>query len=274
MLIALHDLFRCMSYPAEERINADILSADTIKSLLPADFSGDVFVKEVTKSTNADAACIAKEAAHGTVVIADAQTEGRGRLGKSFFAPRGGIYMSVILKLGLAFSDAVLVTTAASVAVCKAVEAVSDVQPKIKWVNDILVDEKKVCGISCEAVSSGDTVDSVILGIGVNFSSQDFPKELRETAGVLFTEPRVSRNELIAEILKNILSETEDLLSRKFINEYRKRSAVLGNPIRYLENNIWHDADAIGIDENGGLVILENGKEKILVSGEITLRIK
>ena len=274
MLIALHDLFRCMSYPAEERKNADILSADTIKSLLPADFSGDVFVKEVTKSTNADATCIAKEAVHGTVVIADAQTAGRGRLGKSFFAPRGGIYMSVILKLGLVFSDAVLVTTAASVAVCKAVEAISNLQPKIKWVNDILVDEKKVCGISCEAVSSGDTVDSVILGIGVNFSSQDFPEELRETAGVLFTEPTVSRNELIAEILKNILSETEDLLSRKFINEYRKRSAVLGKPIRYLENNIWHDADAVGIDENGGLVILENGKEKILVSGEITLRIK
>ena len=182
--------------------------------------------------------------------------------------------MSVILKLGLAFSDAVLVTTAASVAVCKAVEAISNLQPKIKWVNDILVDEKKVCGILCEAVSSGDTVDSVILGIGVNFSSQDFPEELRETAGVLFTEPTVSRNELIAEILKNILSETEDLLSREFINEYRKRSAVLGKPIRYLENNIWHDADAVGINENGGLVILENGKEKILVSGEITLRIK
>ena len=263
-----------MYYDAGDGFSVDILSADAIKSYLPAEFSGEIIVKEITKSTNIDAACITEDAPHGTTVIADAQTAGRGRLGKSFFAPRGGIYMSVILKLGLAFSDAVLVTTAASVAVCKAVEAISNLQPKIKWVNDILVDEKKVCGISCEAVSSGDTVDSVILGIGVNFSSQDFPEELRETAGVLFTEPTVSRNELIAEILKNILSETEDLLSRKFINEYRKRSAVLGKPIRYLENNIWHDADAVGIDENGGLVILENGKEKILVSGEITLRIK
>ena len=147
MLIALHDLFRCMSYPAEERKNAEILSADAIKSYLPAEFSGEIIVKEITKSTNIDAACITEDAPHGTTVIADAQTAGRGRLGKSFFAPRGGISMSVILKLGLVFSDAVLVTTAASVSVCKAIEAVSNVRPKIKWVNDILLDGKKICGI-------------------------------------------------------------------------------------------------------------------------------
>ena len=263
-----------MSNSAEGGKNADILSADAIKSSLPADFSGEIIVKEITESTNRDAACIAKEALHGTTVIADAQTEGRGRLGKSFFAPAGGIYMSVILKLGLAFSDAVLVTAAASVAVCKAIEAVSDVRPQIKWVNDILLDGRKICGISCEAVFSGETVDSVILGVGVNFSAQEFPEEISETAGVLFDEPPVSRNQLIAEILKNLLAETADLSSRKFIDDYRRRSAVPGNPIRYLENTVWHDAEAIGIDENGGLVILENGTEKTLVSGEITLRIQ
>lgn len=263
-----------MYYDAGEGFSVDILSADAIKSYLPADFFGDIVVKEITDSTNTDAARIAKDAPHGTVVIADAQTAGRGRLGKSFFAPKGGIYMSVILKLGLAFSDAVLVTTAASVSVCKAIEAVSDVQPQIKWVNDILLDGKKICGISCEAVSSCEMIDSVILGIGVNFSAQEFPEELRDTAGVLFEKPTVSRNQLIAEILKNILSDTKDLSSRNFIDEYRKRSAVLGKSIRYLENNVWSNAEAVGIDENGGLIILENEKRKTLVSGEITLRIK
>lgn len=263
-----------MSYDAGDGFSVDILSAEAIKSYLPADFFGDIVVKEITESTNVDAARIAKDAKHGTVVIANAQTAGRGRLGKSFFAPKGGIYMSVILKLGLAFSDAVLVTTAASVAVCKAIEAVSDIRPQIKWVNDILLDGKKICGISCEAVSSGEMIDSVILGIGVNFSAQNFPEELRDTAGVLFEKPTVSRNQLIAEILKNILSETKDLSSKKFIDDYRRRSAVLGKPIRYLENNVWSDAEAIGIDENGGLQIVENEKRKTLVSGEITLRIK
>ena len=90
----------------------------------------------------------------------------------------------------------------------------------------------------------------------------------------MFEKPTVSRNRLIAEILKNILSETKDLSSRKFIEDYRRRSAVLGKPIRYLENNVWYEAEAVGINENGGLIILENGKEKTLVSGEITLRIK
>lgn len=260
--------------PASEKKNTDILSADAIKSLLPADFSGDIIVLDVTESTNLDAAKIVKTAPHGTTILADAQTAGRGRLGRSFFAPSGGIYMSVILQLNLAFSDAVLITTAASVAVCKAVEAVSSVRPQIKWVNDILVDGKKVCGISCEAVSAGETIDAVILGIGINFSAQEFPKELQDTAGVLFSKPPVSRNVLTAEILKNLLEETKDLASRKFIEDYRMRSAVIGKPICYLEAGVWHDAEAVGIDENGGLVVLENGISKTLVSGEVTLRIK
>ena len=259
--------------PASEKKNTDILSADAIKSLLPADFSGDLIVLEVTESTNLDAAKIAKTAPHGTTILADAQTAGRGRLGRSFFAPSGGIYMSVVLRLNLAFSDAVLITTAASVAVCKAVEAVSSVRPQIKWVNDILVDGKKVCGISCEAVSSGGTVDAVILGIGINFSAQEFPKELQDTAGVLFSEPPVSRTVLTAEILKNLLAETRDLASRKFIEDYRMRSAVIGKPIRYLEAGRWYDAEAVGIDENGGLIVLENGVSKTLISGDVTLRI-
>ena len=258
---------------ASKSENTDILSADAVKNLLSADFSGEIIVKDVTDSTNADAARIAKTAPHGTVIIADAQTAGRGRLGKSFFAPKGGIYMSVILRLNLAFSDAVLVTTAAAVSVCKAVEAVSDVRPQIKWVNDLLVEGKKVCGISCEAVSAGEMIDAVILGIGINFSAQEFPEELQDTAGVLFVKPPVTRSVLIAEILKNLLAETEDLASRKFIEDYRTRSAVLGKPIRYLENGVWHEAEAVEIDENGGLVIAENGISKTLVSGEITLRI-
>ena len=91
---------------------------------------------------------------------------------------------------------------------------------------------------------------------------------------MLFSKPPVSRNVLTAEILKNLLEETKDLASRKFIEDYRMRSAVIGKPICYLEAGVWHDAEAVGIDENGGLVVLENGISKTLVSGEVTLRIK
>lgn len=251
------------------------ISANTIRSFMPSSFAGNIIIKDVTESTNTDAQKIAKSSSHGTTVIAKEQTSAHGRLGRKFFAPNGGVYMSIILKLDCVVSDAVLVTTAAAVAVCKAIESVSDEKPEIKWVNDILLNGKKVCGISCSTVVGIDGIDSVILGIGVNFSEQNFPEELKDTVCSLFTsEPKVSRNIFIAGILKNILSEVEEMKSRKYIDEYKKRSAVIGKEVRYLEAGVWHEAKAVDIDENGGLIVLESGKIRALVTGEITLRIR
>ncbi len=248
----------------------DVLSADAISSLLQSDFSGDIIVKDTTASTNDDAKDLLPSAKHGTVIIANVQTAARGRMGRSFFAPDGGVYMSIILKPSVEVADTVLVTSASAVAVCRAIEAISDLHPDIKWVNDILVGGKKVCGILCEAVPSSN---AIVVGIGINFCPQAFPAGVDSVAGYLFTKPPVSRNEFVAELLKELLAVIDSMASREYIAEYRRRSAVLGREIVYLENAMWHAAYAKDIDENGGLVVVEEKGQKVLMSGEISVRV-
>ncbi|MDO5845647.1 MAG: biotin--[acetyl-CoA-carboxylase] ligase, partial [Methanocorpusculum sp.] len=239
---------------------ADILSAGAIRAYLPADFSGDIILKETTGSTNTDAKALAVAgAAHGTVIFANEQTAGRGRLGRTFYSPAGsGIYLSIILKMQCPFADAVLATSAAAVAVCRTIETFADLRPQIKWVNDILLDGKKVCGIGCEAVSDFESgmIESVIVGVGVNFQTESFPEELRDRAGSVFSESApVSRNRFAAELINRILQTGSDMKDRGFIAEYKSRSAVLGRMITYTERGVTRSARAVDIDDTGGLVI-------------------
>lgn len=255
----------------------DILSVGAVRAYLPADYAGTIIVKEETESTNTDAKVLAVAGAeNGTVIIADKQTAGRGRLGRSFYSPaKSGIYLSIILKTQCPFADAVLATTAAAVAVCRTIETLSDLKPQIKWVNDILIDGKKVCGIACEAVSDFESgmVESVIAGIGINFKTETFPDEIKDIAGSLFKETApVSRSRFAAELILQMMRITKGLKNRTFIEEYKVHSAVLGKEITYIENHIPHTARAVDIDSAGGLVIDEGGKQRTLVSGEISVR--
>ncbi len=258
---------------------SDILSADRIRSLLNPKYAEiDIIVKKSTASTNTDAKGLAAAGAkHGTVIIADEQTAGHGRRGKAFYSPKGtGIYMSIIARPGICFSDAVLITTAAGVAVCKSIESVSTLEPKIKWVNDIFLDGKKVVGIGTEAVSDVEsgTIESVIVGVGLNFKTEEFPEILNNIAGPIFKKDfPLTRNEFIAILLNNLLEIFEDIPKNKFIDEYRSRSLLIGKDIVFVENNDWHTAKAIGIDESGGLIIEVKGKRRTLTSGEVSVRV-
>jgi len=258
---------------------SDILSADRIRSLLNPKYAEiDIIVKKSTASTNTDAKGLAAAGAkHGTVIIADEQTAGHGRRGKAFYSPKGtGIYLSIIARPGICFSDAVLITTAAGVAVCKSIESVSTLEPKIKWVNDIFLDGKKVVGIGTEAVSDVEsgTIESVIVGVGLNFKTEEFPDILNNIAGPIFKKDfPLTRNEFIAILLNNLLEIFEDIPKNKFIDEYRSRSLLIGKDIVFVENNDWHTAKAIGIDESGGLIIEVKGKRRTLTSGEVSVRV-
>lgn len=244
----------------------DILSSTEIRTYISPAFPGTIIVKPETASTNTDAKQLAAEKANPyTTVIAERQTAGRGRgEHRTFYSPQGtGIYLSILLPCT---SETLLkITPAIGVAVCQTIEAFTDVRPEIKWVNDILMRGKKVCGILCESIPG---TGMVVAGIGINFSTTEFPEELTAIAGPVFVNPAVTRNEFIGTLLNRIHTLDYD----RCIPEYRKRSCVIGESIRYLENNVWHDAVATDIDENGGLVILENNRKKVLVSGEITLR--
>jgi len=259
--------------------NSDVLSSEGIRSRLLEKYADtDVIVKTSTESTNIDAKVLAAAGAkHGTVILAEEQTAGRGRYGKSFYSPKGtGIYLSIIARLGLSFSDAVMITTAAGVAVCKTIEEVSDLEPRIKWVNDIFLNGKKICGIGTEAVSNieSGTVESVIVGVGINFKTSEFPEDLKQIAGPLFQKDfPLTRNAFAAVLINNLLEMFAALPEKSFIEEYRSRSLILGKEIMFLEKNLWYSAKAVGIDDKGGLVIETDGKIRTLTSGEVSIRI-
>lgn len=216
-----------------------------------------------------------------TVVVADSQTNGRGRKGRSFFSPEGaGLYMSMLLRPGLAFQDTLSITTMTAVAVAKAIERlVPDGElVDIKWVNDLFIHGKKICGILTETGQkfTDGVPDYVIVGIGINVGGLDFPEELAEIATSLEKEWGFLPSK--EELLNLILEEFEKLYVKlpdvTYMEAYRKRSMVIGKNIRVLSGDTSYEARAVGIDDRAGLIIeTANGRE-ILQSGEITIRVQ
>lgn len=249
----------------------DILNAALVQSKLRDDI--EVIYYPSIDSTNTQAKRLINEGKNNTMlIICDEQTAGRGRQGKSFYSPAlTGIYMSFVTHPMTALQNAVTATTAAAVAVCRAVERLTDKKPKIKWVNDVYLDGKKICGILTEAVSDFETqtVNSVIIGIGMNIKMIDFPDDV-ENASCLGANVR--RADLIAAIADELYrinnSEYND-----FIDYYRSHSMIIGEKINFIKNGMITPAAAIEIDEAGGLVVqLESGEKTTLRSGEISIR--
>ena len=165
---------------------------------------------ETLDSTNTYLKKLAAEgASEGTVVIANAQTAGRGRMGRSFASAQGlGVYMSLLLRPDCAASCAQSLTANTAAAVCMAIETVSGVKPEIKWVNDLYLKGKKICGILCESAVSGDKLDYAVIGIGLNVITrpEDFPEERRHTAGSIYSQTGliIERGKLISAILTEL----------------------------------------------------------------------
>ena len=207
--------------------------------------------------------------------LAEAQTAGRGRMGRSFFSPMDtGIYLSLLLRTDAALSDPITATTASAVAVRQANLSVTGISVGIKWVNDLYFRGKKVCGILAESFFLGDE-RYLIVGVGVNLSTAVFPEELTDIAGALLSEPTDLRDALVAEIalrLYRILTKTE---SKSFLEDYRANSIVLGKPMTYTQNGISREGVAEQIDEDGHLFVRHaDGTHALLSSGEISLRMK
>lgn len=251
--------------------NNDLISARSIKAYLTKDI--EVLYYPSIDSTNNCCKRLLADGKNGVfLVTADEQTAGRGRQGKSFYSPAlTGIYFSLVIRPQTSLQNAVTATTAAAVAVCRAIERLTDKKPKIKWVNDVYLDGKKICGILTEAITNFEdgTVDSVIIGIGINIKTVDFPNDI-ESAGSL--NARVSRSRLIAGIVNELIQISEDGY-RSFIDYYRSHSLVIGEKIKFIRDGKVTPATAVAIDEAGGLEVrLENGEHTILRSGEISIR--
>ena len=249
--------------------------------------SPQLHVYSLLDSTNQEAKRLAADGApHATVIVAEEQSAGRGRLGRSFFSPKGcGIYISLLLKpaeLGLSTSDLTLLTTAASVAVASAVEDVLEKKLQIKWVNDLYFHGKKVCGILTEGIASLETgtVDSVILGVGLNYKQppEGYPEDIASVATALLTsaeaEAHPCKNQLTAAVCCRLLSTLSSAADRRFLSAYKERSLLLGKPIRIIRGHSQQDAIALDIVENGGLLVRlsDDGSETVLTTGEVSIR--
>lgn len=253
--------------------DGNILNEAVIKARLKSRVEVEYY--EETDSTNNQAKRLINEGRNENLLVcAGMQTAGRGRQGKSFYSPEGsGIYMSLVIHPESSLQNAVTATTAAAVAVCRAIESLTDIKPQIKWVNDVYVDEKKICGILTEAVTDFEsgTVSSVIIGIGINITTADFPKDV-ENAGAL--NINISRSRLIAKVADELMQIALGDYNA-FIDYYRTHSMIIGRQITFFEKGTATTATALEIDETGGLIVkTEQGEIRTLRSGEITVRRK
>lgn len=227
----------------------------------------DVRYTEETGSTNADLLDDGS-AASGSVLIAGRQSAGRGRMRRAFASPEGGLYMSVLFR-DISAADAMQFTPRAAVAVALAIERSSGRRAYIKWVNDVLLDGLKVCGILAEAVTRSGL--DMVLGIGVNVAEPDggFPEALRGVAGAVFEDPiEFAREKLAAGILNALFDERLDVYT-----EYVRRSAVLGRDITVRRTGAAYEARALEIDRDYRLIIERGGQRETLDSGEVSIRL-
>lgn len=238
-------------------------------------FGRTLIVEQLLPSTNLTARELAKNGApEGTVVIAASQSGGRGTKGRAFHSPDGGVYLSMILRPTDA--DGTLITSCAAVAVARAIERFCTLDVRIKWVNDLVVNEKKLCGILTEAGFRADNaLDYVVLGIGINVAPTAFPDALSHIATSLGNEGvTVDRNALIAAVLTEWEAAYATIGTRAFLTESRRRSCVLGNPVTVTRGDEQFTARAVDITNDGHLTVQkENGELVTLFSGEVSIKI-
>lgn len=220
-------------------------------------------------------------APEGRVIIAGSQTEGRGRMGRTFFSPSDtGLYMSILLRPELTADKAVKITTAAAAAVCEAIEKISELEPKIKWVNDVYLRGKKVCGILTEAGFSTENngLDYAVAGIGINVYEPEggFSEDIRDIAGPVFTERKIdARNRLAGELLNSFTRLYGELAENSYHKIYEERLMWIGEEIYIISQNEKIPAKILGVDSDCRLrVEYGDGSEGVVASGEISIRRK
>jgi len=258
----------------------DLLIYEEVSPYLTTNFIGKNYIhKLVIDSTNNFAKEMASKVPDGTVIIAEEQTAGRGRLGRSWISQKGcGIWMSIILKPNIQPQEALNLTQVAAISVVKAIEEVFHVESKIKWPNDIILNNKKVCGILTEMSSEIDKINYVIIGIGVNVNCDNFPEELKGKATSLYleTNSKVDRKKLTASILNNLEFYYNAYLQKGF--EYIRpicieKSITIGRQIKVIANEGEIEGKAVTIDNNGSLVVeTKEGKRLSIISGDVSVR--
>lgn len=260
----------------------EMLTKEQILEKLTGNWAGkSVLVLEETDSTNIQCANLAAQGwPEGTLVAAERQWAGKGRRGRSWVSPSGtGIWMSLLLRPDIPADKASMLTLVAALAVQKGIQEEAGLVSSIKWPNDLVMGQKKICGILTEMRSRENQPEYVIVGIGVNANMTEFPEEIRETATSLYLEKgeKVDRAKVIANIMlafeeyyKKFL-ETLDLSLLK--EEYDSRLINLGRQVTVLGPSESYSGICRGIHTEGELLVdPPNGQQKRVISGEVSVR--
>ena len=235
---------------------------------------------ESVESTNEYAKEIAQQGAeHGTLILAQEQTKGKGRRGRTWMSPKGdNIYMSILLRPQIEPDHASMLTLVAAMAVAKGIREVSSLKTQIKWPNDIVVQGKKVCGILTEMSAEVGRVHYVVIGIGINVHNRDFPQEIRATATSLDLQAgtRQNRTELIEAVWKAFETYYEDYCKTQDMSvlqeEYNRHLANCNQEVKVLDGEHSYMGVAKGITKKGELQVETEGEIRLVSSGEVSVR--
>lgn len=235
----------------------------------------DVLRCDEVDSTNDVCKGLAAQGADDTAVIARRQTAGRGRLGRSFRSPEGGLYLSVLWR-GCPAGQLFTVTPLAAVAVCRAVEKTCGAECGIKWCNDVVLNGKKLCGILTESSLRPDgSAEWLVVGIGINVAQTGLPGDIADFAASLAMQGFSVFPDALADALLEQLTALRQALPHPQLwrEEYRRRCVNLGRPVRVLRGDGARQAEALDIDRQFGLTVrYENGETETVRSGEVSVR--
>lgn len=257
----------------------DVITAVDLSEYLKRDTTDDITCLSVTASTNDYLKKLAFYGAReGSVVVASEQTAGKGRLGKSFFSPKdSGIYMSYLYRPEASLSELSTLTGRVAVAVIKAIKTVCSIDVSVKWVNDLILNGKKICGILTELSIFGETMNAeyAIVGIGINVNNDksEFDGELSKIATSLYAESgnKFDRNRLVAEIINN-LDELFEVSVADSIEFYRSKCINIGKEVSFTYNGCLMSGVVLAIDDSFGLLVKVGDNVLTLSSGEVSIK--
>jgi BirA family biotin operon repressor/biotin-[acetyl-CoA-carboxylase] ligase len=259
------------------------LRLDLLKTRLGQSlFAANIIYHETLKSTNSLAKDLAGKAApEGTVVLAEEQTAGRGRMGRRWLSPGyANLLVSLLLRPSIQAEEVFVLTLVLALATIDGVEAVAGLSPVIKWPNDLYIEEKKLGGILTEFSVQYQSVEYVVLGLGVNVNWNPEDKmSVRYLATSILAETgtKISRTDLLVEVLKRFEVYYSKILSGEldeFYERWNQRSMILGNPVEIQTPEGLIHGTAARIDDRGALIILdEHGQEQRVLCGDVSLRV-
>lgn len=260
----------------------DVLTESEIKSRLSTKWAGrEIYCYEQIDSTNNAAKAAAEQGGvHGTLFLAEQQSSGKGRRGRSWISPPGtGIWMTILLRPQLEPACASMLTLVAALSMSRAIEQETGLKAQIKWPNDIVVNGKKVCGILTEMSAEMEWIHYVVIGLGTNANIEEFPKELQDKATSLRKEcgKEIKRVPVVCAFLAYFEKDYEDFMEKQdlsgLLEEYNKRLVNCGREVRILDLKEEYIGIAKGIDRSGALVVVkEKGETVTITSGEVSVR--